>query len=68
MAPPRIVKLSREGVEEPVLLHVSRKGIDDLDLDIIGTEGELVYRGKGKEDVKCCLFLTICHSTEAEDL
>ena len=49
MARPRIVQLPCEKPEESVLLRMTTKGTEDLDFDLVGTEGEAVYRGKGEE-------------------
>ena len=48
MAANWIVKLPRsEDGDEPILLHVTQKKSHDLDLDLLATEGEAVYKGKG---------------------
>lgn len=49
MSKSRIVKLPlAENAGEAVLVHVSLKDGDDLDLDLLATDGEAAFKGKGE--------------------
>ena len=48
MASAWIVKVAQDNSEAPVLLHITQEGEKDLHLDVVGTEGEAVYHGKGR--------------------
>lgn len=70
MVSARIVKLAQEDSDEPILIHISSKGHSELDLDIVGTEGEKVYKAKGPSQpllVPHCHILLIKDSQEKKD-
>ena len=59
MASTWIVKIAQENSDAPVLLHLTQKGDKDLDLDLVGTEGEAVYHGKGGRTSLLISFLSV---------
>lgn len=44
-----VIKLPlAENAGEAVLVHISPKNGDDLDLDLLATDGEAAFKGKGE--------------------